>query len=73
MKDNYIPPKNFVLYRIWNNENRVEYNVMEEYDYGLEKQIDRDLCHKTISFSSDKKALEMACKEFNGLCDLYKI
>ena len=59
--------KNYILYRIWNTMNVPEYNVMEESEYSLEKQIDRDLCYQTISFSSDKKALEMACKEFNNL------
>ena len=63
----------FVLYRIWTKNHRTEYHVMESNDYGLEKSIDRDLCHKTISVSSDKTALEMAVKELNNLCLIYDI
>lgn len=59
--------KNYILYRIWNKKNVSEYSVMEEDNYYIEKSLDRDLCHQTITFSKDKVALEMACKEFNNL------
>ena len=57
----------FVLYRFFDGESKLKYAVLEKKEFDLLKLVDRDLCCRTVSVSTDEKALECASIELNKL------